>query len=87
MANTIPGGAYRVGEQWVDAEGKPLKREQIAEAQRVLAENAALVEQQEQARIALEAQRNPTAQAIAAAMAPKAAAPAKPAKKDEAPPA
>lgn len=87
MANTIPGGAYQIvgadgSVRWVDAEGKPLDKEQIAEAQRVHAENAEALEQQEQARIALEAQRNPTAQAIAAAMAPKSAPAKQAAKKD-----
>lgn len=73
MANTIEGGAYRVNGAWVDAEGRPLKKDQIAQAQAIHADNEVGREQDERERIALEAQRNPTAQAIAAAMAPKSA--------------
>lgn len=71
MAETIPGGAYLNGDTWVDAEGKPLKKEAIAAAKAKHDENAAQTDEQHRAALALEAQRNPTAQAIAAAMAPK----------------
>jgi hypothetical protein len=48
LATTIPGGAYIVAGQWVDANGKELSAEQIAEAK-------ALVERHAQAKAALSA--------------------------------
>lgn len=79
MAETINGGAYLVvgldgSERWLDAEGKPLNKADAGEAQRQADQRQADRDDQERARISLEAQRNPTAQAIAAAMAPKAPA-------------
>lgn len=78
MAETIPGGAYlRIApdgtKQWVDAKGESLSKEAQADAQRIHAENDRAKDAMERDRLALEAQRNPTAQAIAAAMAPKPA--------------
>lgn len=78
MAETLSGGAYlRIApdgtKQWVDANGAPLSKEAQADATRIHAENDRAKDAQERERLALEAQRNPTAQAIAAAMTPKAA--------------
>ena len=77
MAETLPGGAYLLtapdgSTRWVDANGAPLDKETQAQAARIHAENARAKDADERARLALEAQRNPTAQAIAAALAPKA---------------
>jgi hypothetical protein len=33
---TIPGGAYLVGDKWVDANGKPLSKEAISAAAELL---------------------------------------------------
>ena len=78
MAETIPGGAYLLtapdgSTRWVNAKGEPLSKEAQADAQRIHAENDRAKDAMERERLALEAQRNPTAQAIAAAMAPKPA--------------
>lgn len=71
MANTIEGGAFLVGGSWVNADGKPLSKAQIEAVKALHGDNEAARGDQERERVALEAQRNPTAQAIAAAMAPK----------------
>lgn len=79
MPDTLAGGAYQnASGAWFDAEGKPLDSAQRAEAKRLLAARADQLAADEQARMALEAKRNPTAQAIAAALAPKAPAKAEP---------
>ena len=64
MAETIEGGAYLQGEKWVDAEGKPLSKERIAEAKRLFAEQEAAHEEAVQARTLFEAQRDPIARAL-----------------------
>lgn len=82
MAETIPGGASLVinkdgSERWVDAEGRPLSKDQIAEAQRLDEERNADLRANERMKLEAEARRDPTARAIAAALAPapQAAAP------------
>lgn len=77
MATTIPGGAYLApdGTSWVDAEGKPLTKAQIADAEDNAQERAVTRATQEALALELEARNNPTAQAIAAALRPAPAAP------------
>ncbi len=91
MAESIPGGAFIAPkahpdhpDRWVNANGEPLTEDQAAEAMALHAANDAALRQAERDRQALEVQRNPAAQAIAAALAPKPRAVAKP--KDEPPP-
>jgi len=70
MAETIPGGAtYDMAtNRWVDANGQPLSKEAAAEAQKLADQHAAdLAEAERQARL-LDATRDPTARAIAAAL-------------------
>ncbi len=64
MADTIPGGAYLQGDTWVDANGKPLNREQIAAAKKLIAEQEAAHEEAVEARTLAEAQRDPIARAL-----------------------
>lgn len=77
MATTIDGGAALVigldgSERWIDSEGRPLNAEQVSAAKKIAAENTAAIQNQDRAALALEAQRDPTARAIAAALAPQA---------------
>lgn len=78
MAETIPGGAYQDAQaRWIDSEGRPLSKALASEAQQLAAQREQeRAEQERQARL-LDAQRDPTARAIAAALAPapQAAAP------------
>lgn len=70
MAETIEGGAtYDMAtKRWINANGDPLSKEQAAEAERMAEEHAAqLAEAEKQARM-LDAQRDPTARAIASAL-------------------
>jgi hypothetical protein len=77
MAETIEGGATVnvVGtgkdakEIWVDANGERLEDEEIAEAKRLLAEHAQELEEANRVRLEQDAQRDPTARAIASLMA------------------
>jgi hypothetical protein len=83
MAESIPGGAFQDAQgRWVDANGAPLTQAQVAEAKALHAANDAQLRENERARQALEASRNPAAMAIAAALAPRPepAAEPKPAK-------
>jgi hypothetical protein len=74
MADTIPGGAFLTSSgQWVNADGKPLDKAQIAEAERLDAERNAGLRAAEQAKMAALAQRDPAAMAIANALRPPAA--------------
>lgn len=82
MAETIPGGAA-LNEQgrWVDANGQPLSKEQIAEAEKLFAERDAEREKQEKAALALAAMRDPIARSLTAALRPQSGAVEPPAKK------
>lgn len=81
MAETISGGATRdASGTWRNAEGQPLTKTQIAQAEALMAEREAERAVQHRAALAAEAQRDPTARALAAALAPRQADPA-----DEAP--
>lgn len=73
MADTIPGGAFLTAAGgWVNADGNPLGKEQIAQAKELSAAYNAALRAAEQAKLVAQAQRDPTAMAIAAALAPKA---------------
>ncbi len=65
MSATIPGGAYLVDGAWVDAEGKRLDKDRVAEAERVAAEQQAQRDEQERQRMVLEAQSNPLSRVLA----------------------
>lgn len=71
MAETIAGGAAILNGRWVNSEGEPLDKEQIKDAQAMADDRAALRAEEDRALLAQEAQRDPTARAIAAAMAPE----------------
>ena len=74
MADTIPGGAFLTAAgEWVDANGKPLENDQIAEAKKLDAQRNADLRAAEQAKMAALAQRDPAAMAIANALRPPAA--------------
>ena len=77
MAETIPGGAYRRGDQWIDAEGRPLTKEQAAKAEALAAERQAERDAAEARARALDAQRDPTGRAIAQALGPLLTKPAR----------
>lgn len=78
MADTIPGGAYlSVSGQWVDANGAPLDKGRAAEAERLAAERQAARDAAERQARALDAERDPTARAIARALEGQPARPAK----------
>jgi hypothetical protein len=66
MAETIPGGAYLAadGKTWRDAEGKPISKEQIAAAKALIAEQTQAHEDDVQARLLQEANRDPVARAL-----------------------
>lgn len=69
MANTIPGGAtQRPDGTWQDAEGKPLDRDKIAEAERLQAEQQAEHDRQEAARAEAALARDPAAAGFARAL-------------------
>ncbi len=76
--DTIPGGAYKVGDTWVDAWGKPLEKEQVAEAERVQTERQREADEAEQQRLALEAAQNPFTRALAGLQPQQRAAEAPP---------
>lgn len=80
MAQTIEGGAYKVGEQWVDADGRPLSEEKIAQAEALTAEKQEAAQLEEQQR-QMYAQRGLQAAfgTLAQNLAPVAAQPAQPA--------
>lgn len=76
MSTTIPGGAFLTASgQWVDANGKPLSKEQIAEAERLDAARNADLRAAELLKLEAEAKRDPTARALAAALRPQAPEP------------
>lgn len=87
MATTIPGGAYLSGDTWKDANGKPLSKRQITEVEELLAQQALDREERQRQAMLLEAERDPTARAIARALTPKdapvASSPTKDAKADK----
>jgi hypothetical protein len=89
MPETIEGGAYQIGERWVDANGQPLKKAQVAEAERLHAERAETLAAQAEETNARALANSPEARAIVQALregtiAPAAAA-AKPAPRRAAP--
>jgi hypothetical protein len=63
---TLPGGAYKdaTGDGWHDANGKPLTKEQIAEAERLIAAHQAELDEVERLRV----ERDPDALRTLAAM-------------------
>lgn len=71
MAQSIAGGAYLVGDRWIDANGKPLTKHQIDQAEALHAQQAEERAEQERQAREVDAQRDPTARAIAAALAPR----------------
>lgn len=75
MATSIPGGATLAadGETWQDANGKPLKKEQIAAIEELHARRTGERNAAEAARMASEAQGNPIAHALMALLSRQAA--------------
>jgi hypothetical protein len=70
---TIPGGAFLApdGKTWLNSEGKPLSKEQIAQAKALDAERAEQLQQAEEERITRQVQNDPLAQVMARVLGPK----------------
>lgn len=85
MAETIAGGAYLAtnGETWIDAEGRPLTKEQIAEAKKLHAEQQRQREADTLALLEAQARNDPLARSLAHALRPQQAAAQRPALTDE----
>ena len=88
MAQTIPGGAYQdANGNWHDANGEPLKREQVAQAEKLLAEQGEQKAEMERVTVLADAQRDPVARALLqqqqALAESRKAAPAKRTAKDD----
>ena len=78
---TIPGGAYQRNGQWVNADGKPLDKDQITQAEAL---HAAQQEQRDADNLAIldaAARNDPLARSLAHALRPQA--PATPPSKHE----
>lgn len=70
MAETITGGAYQDEHgRWVDADGRLLKKPQIGEARDLADARQAERDEQQRQALTIEAQRDPTARALVAALA------------------
>lgn len=74
MSMTIEGGAYLVNGGWVNADGKPLNKAQIAAAQALHAEQDALRSMEEEDRLLRAVKNDPMAQVLARALGPQAPA-------------
>lgn len=68
MAQSIPGGATLAadGKTWQDANGQPLKKDQVAAIEELHARRTGERNAAEAARLAAEAQSNPIANALMA---------------------
>lgn len=66
---TIPGGAYLNGDRWVDANGKPLTGEQIAQAEQLHADQQAQRDADNLAILEAQARNDPLARSLAHALA------------------
>lgn len=74
---TIEGGAYQVNGRWVNADGKPLNKEQIARAEALHAQQQADREATNRALLEAAAQNDPLARSLAHALRPAVAPPSK----------
>ena len=75
-SETIPGGAYKVGDAWVNARGEPLEPAQVAEAERLQSEQQAQRDEQERQRLAQEAASNPLTRMLSGLQPQRSAEPA-----------
>jgi hypothetical protein len=64
MSETISGGAYMRGDQWVNANGEPLDKGAQAEAEKLQSERSDLLATQERELVELTAMRDPVARAL-----------------------
>lgn len=71
MAETIPGGAYLNGDRWVDANGKPLTGEQIAQAEQLHADQQRQRDAVNLAILEAQARNDPLARSLAHALRPQ----------------
>jgi GH24 family phage-related lysozyme (muramidase) len=69
MADTIEGGAYQSADgSWHDANGQPLKAEQVKAAEKAATEQQAVTDADDARLMQAEANRDPVARALTAVM-------------------